>query len=876
MDDKIFDQIHDVDLKKTMESSYIDYAMSVIAQRALPDVRDGLKPVQRRVLYSMIELNNGPDKPHRKCARIVGDTMGKYHPHGDSSIYGALVNMAQDWSFRYPLVDGHGNFGSVDGDGAAAMRYTEARLSKISMEMLADIGKDTVDFVPNFDETEKEPTVLPSRFPNLLVNGTTGIAVGMATNIPPHNLREVINGVVKIIDNQVLEDRGTDIEELLTIVKGPDFPTGGTILGTAGINEAYRTGRGKVRVRAVTSIEPMQNGKNRIVVTELPYMVNKARLIEKIAELVRDKKIDGITDLRDESDRQGMRICIELRRDVNPNVVLNLLYKHTQLQDTFGVIMLALVDNQPKVLNLYEMLNYYLIHQEEVVTRRTKYDLNKAEERAHILQGLLTALDNIDEVINIIRSSKNTQEAKDRLMERFSLTDVQAQAIVDMRLRALTGLEREKLENEYAELMERITELKAILADKKKLLGVIREEILLIADKYGDDRRTSIGFDEYDISMEDLIPVTNTVITMTKLGYIKRMSLDNFRAQNRGGKGIKGMETIDDDYIEELLMTTSHHYLMFFTNTGRVYRMKAYEIPEASRTARGTAIINLLQLQPGEKITAVIPIREYTEGHFLFMATKKGIVKKTPITDYANVRKTGLAAINLREDDELIEVKKTDNNQDIFLVTKYGQCIRFKETDVRKTGRTSMGVIGMNLTDGDEVVGMQMESQGDSLMIVSEKGLGKCTLISEFTTQNRGGKGVKCYKITEKTGNIVGVKAVNHDNEIMLITTEGIIIRIKVADTALLGRITSGVKLINLDENVTVASIAKVRENKELETADTSELLTDEEEAASAALAAENAKKAAGQADTSEKDDELMEELLNRAEDDARDDSDKE
>ena len=876
MDDKIFDQIHDVDLKKTMESSYIDYAMSVIAQRALPDVRDGLKPVQRRVLYSMIELNNGPDKPHRKCARIVGDTMGKYHPHGDSSIYGALVNMAQDWSFRYPLVDGHGNFGSVDGDGAAAMRYTEARLSKISMEMLADIGKDTVDFVPNFDETEKEPTVLPSRFPNLLVNGTTGIAVGMATNIPPHNLREVINGVVKIIDNQVLEDRGTDIEELLTIVKGPDFPTGGTILGTAGINEAYRTGRGKVRVRAVTSIEPMQNGKNRIVVTELPYMVNKARLIEKIAELVRDKKIDGITDLRDESDRQGMRICIELRRDVNPNVVLNLLYKHTQLQDTFGVIMLALVDNQPKVLNLYEMLNYYLIHQEEVVTRRTKYDLNKAEERAHILQGLLTALDNIDEVINIIRSSKNTQEAKDRLMERFALTDVQAQAIVDMRLRALTGLEREKLENEYAELMERITELKAILADKKKLLGVIREEILLIADKYGDDRRTSIGFDEYDISMEDLIPVTNTVITMTKLGYIKRMSLDNFRAQNRGGKGIKGMETIDDDYIEELLMTTSHHYLMFFTNTGRVYRMKAYEIPEASRTARGTAIINLLQLQPGEKITAVIPIREYTEGHFLFMATKKGIVKKTPITDYANVRKTGLAAINLREDDELIEVKKTDNTQDIFLVTKDGQCIRFKETDVRKTGRTSMGVIGMNLTDGDEVVGMQMESQGDSLMIVSEKGLGKCTLISEFTTQNRGGKGVKCYKITEKTGNIVGVKAVNHDNEIMLITTEGIIIRIKVADTALLGRITSGVKLINLDENVTVASIAKVRENKELETADTSELLTDEEEAASAALAAENAKKAAGQSDNSETDDELMDELLKRAEDDAKDDSDEE
>ncbi len=830
MDDKIFDQIHDVDLKKTMETSYIDYAMSVIAQRALPDVRDGLKPVQRRVLFSMIELNNGPDKPHRKCARIVGDTMGKYHPHGDSSIYGALVNMAQDWSTRYPLVDGHGNFGSVDGDGAAAMRYTEARLSKISMEMLADINKDTVDFVPNFDETEKEPTVLPSRYPNLLVNGTTGIAVGMATNIPPHNLSEVVNAVVKIIDNQVNEDRETDIEELLSIVKGPDFPTGGTILGTAGINQAYRTGRGKIRVRAVTDIEPMQNGKNRIVVTELPYMVNKARLIEKIAELVRDKKVDGITDLRDESDRQGMRICIELRKDVNPNVVLNLLFKHTQLQDTFGVIMLALVNNEPKVLNLYEMLNYYLIHQEEVVTRRTKYDLNKAEERAHILQGLLIALDNIDEVISIIRSSQNTAEAKNRLMERFALSEVQSQAIVDMRLRALTGLEREKLETEYAELMERIAELKAILADRKKLLGVIREEILIIAEKYGDERRTSIGFDEYDISMEDLIPVTNTVITMTKLGYIKRMSIDNFRAQNRGGKGIKGMETIEDDYIEELLMTTSHHYLMFFTNTGRVYRIKAYEIPEAGRTARGTAIVNLLQLQPGEKITAVIPMKEYTEGHFLFMATKKGIVKKTPIIDYANVRKTGLAAISLREDDELIEVKKTDNKQDIFLVTKYGQCIRFKETDVRKTGRTSMGVIGMNLADGDEVIGMQMESQGEALMIVSEKGLGKCTLISEFTTQNRGGKGVKCYKITEKTGNLIGVKAVNQDNELMLITTEGIIIRIKISDTALLGRITSGVKLMNLDENVTVASIAKVREDKSLiENTGASEMLHTEE-----------------------------------------------
>ena len=870
MDDKIFDQIQEVDLKKTMETSYIDYAMSVIAARALPDVRDGLKPVQRRVLYSMIELNNGPDKPHRKCARIVGDTMGKYHPHGDSSIYGALVNMAQEWSFRYPLVDGHGNFGSVDGDGAAAMRYTEARLSKISMEMLADINKDTVDFIPNFDETEKEPTVMPARFPNLLVNGTTGIAVGMATNIPPHNLREVINAVIKIIDNEVLEDRKTEIDELLSIVKGPDFPTGAMILGTAGINEAYRTGRGKIRVRAITNIEPMQNGKNRIVVTELPYMVNKARLIEKIAELVREKKIDGITELRDESDRQGMRICIELRRDVNPNVILNLLYKHTQMQDTFGVIMLALVNNQPKVMNLCEVLNNYLEHQKDVVTRRTKYDLNKAEERAHILQGLLIALDNIDEVISIIRSSKNTPEAKERLIERFALSEAQAQAIVDMRLRALTGLEREKLEGEYASLMEQIAYLKGILADEKKLLGVIKEEIIVIADKYGDERRTFIGFDEYDISMEDLIPVTNTVIAMTKLGYIKRMSIDNFRAQNRGGKGIKGMETIDEDYIEELLMTTSHHYMMFFTNTGRVYRMKAYEIPEAGRTARGTAIINLLQLQPGEKITAVIPIREYTEGHYLFMATKKGIVKKTPITDYANVRKTGLAAITLREDDELIEVKKTDNKQDIFLVTKYGQCIRFNETDVRSTGRTSMGVIGMNLADRDEVVGMQMESQGDCLMIVSEKGLGKCTLTSEFTAQIRGGKGVKCYKITEKTGNIVGVKAVRKEDEVMLITTEGIIIRIKVDGTALLGRVTSGVKLMNLSDDVTIASIAKVREDKTLmNNTDTSELLTEEEEAESAAAAAEAAKKAAGQADVSETDEELMKELLERAEADS-------
>ena len=811
MEDNIFDKVHEVDLKKTMETSYIDYAMSVIAARALPDVRDGLKPVQRRILYSMIELNNGPDKPHRKCARIVGDTMGKYHPHGDSSIYGALVNLAQEWSTRYPLVNGHGNFGSVDGDGAAAMRYTEARLSKISMEMTADINKDTVDFVPNFDETEKEPVVLPSRFPNLLVNGTSGIAVGMATNIPPHNLREVINAVVKIIDDQIDENGETSIEDILQIIKGPDFPTGAEILGTRGIEEAYRTGRGKIRVRAVTNIEPMQNGKNRIIVTELPFMVNKARLIEKIAELVRDKKVDGITDLSDQSSREGMRICIELRRDVNPNVILNQLYKHTQLQDTFGVIMLALVNNEPKVMNILDMLKYYLKHQEEVVTRRTKYDLNKAEERAHILQGLLIALDNIDEVIKIIRGSKNVQEAKAELISRFDLSEVQAQAIVDMRLRALTGLEREKLEAEYAELMKKIEEYRAILADRKLLLGVIRKEILVISEKYGDERRTHIGYDEFDISMEDLIPRENVVITVTNMGYIKRMSMDTFKSQNRGGKGIKGMQTLEEDFIRELFVTTSHHYIMFFTNKGRVYRLKAYEIPEAGRTARGTAVINLLQLMPDEKITATIPIKEYEDGKYLFMATKKGLVKKTPIQDYMNVRKTGLAAISLREDDLLIEVKVTDNAQDILLVTKYGQCIRFNEKDVRSTGRVSMGVRGMNLSDNDEIIGMQMSSQGKDMLIVSEKGMGKRTSMEEFTKQNRGGKGVKCYKITEKTVNVVGMKAVDEESEIMIINTEGIVIRMKCSDISQYGRITSGVKLINLPEKERVASVAKVR-----------------------------------------------------------------
>ena len=818
MNDDIFDnnveldKVEDVDLKERMETFYINYAMSVIASRALPDVRDGLKPVQRRVLYSMIELNNGPDKPHRKSARIVGDTMGKYHPHGDSSIYGALVNMAQEWSTRYPLVDGHGNFGSMDGDGAAAMRYTEARLSKISMELLADINKNTVDFVPNFDDTEKEPVVLPSRYPNLLVNGTTGIAVGMATNIPPHNLKEIVKAVVKIIDNQVEENRDTAIEEILEIVKAPDFPTGGLILGTKGCEEAYRTGRGKVIVRAVTNIETLPNGKSQIVATELPYMVNKANLIVKIAELVKLKKIDGITDIRDESNREGVRVVIELRKDANANVILNQLYKHTQMQDTFGVIMLALVNNEPKIMTLLDMMKYYLKHQEDVVTRRTKYDLNKAEERDHIVQGLLKALDYIDEVISIIRSSANIQIAKDRLIERFDLTDVQAQAIVDMRLRALTGLEREKLENEHAELQARITELRAILADEKLLLGVIKKEMIEIAEKYGDDRRSTIGFDDSDISMEDLIPKENTVIAMTNLGYIKRMTVDNFKSQNRGGKGIKGMQTIEDDFIADLLMTTTHHYLNFFTNMGRVYRLKAYEIPESGRNSRGTAVINLLQLAPGEKITAMIPIREYDESKNLFMVTRKGIIKKTALAEYSVVRKTGLAAINLRDDDELIEVKVTDKDKDIFLVTKLGMCIRFKETDVRPTGRATMGVIGMNLDDGDEIIGMQLNTQGDSLLIVSENGMGKRTYLEEFTVQRRGGKGIKCYKITEKTGDVVGVKAVTDENEIMMITTEGIIIQIRMDDISVLGRNTSGVKLINLKEGVKVAQIAKVRE----------------------------------------------------------------
>lgn len=815
MEPNVFDQIKEVDLKKTMEKSYIDYAMSVIAARALPDVRDGLKPVQRRILFSMFELNNGPDKAHRKCARIVGDTMGKYHPHGDSSIYGALVNMAQEWAMRNCLVDGHGNFGSIDGDGAAAMRYTEARLSKIAMEMIADINKDTVDFVPNFDETEQEPVVLPSRYPNLLVNGAQGIAVGMATNIPPHNLREVVAAVDCLIENKIA-DRETTLDEVISLVKGPDFPTGATILGKSGVLEAYRTGRGKIRVRAVTNIEPMQNGKHRIVVTELPYLVNKARLIEKIADLVRDKRVDGITDLRDESNREGMRIVIELRKDVNPQIVLNRLLKHTQLEDTFGVIMLALVNNEPRVLNLLQMLEHYLEHQKDVVTRRTKYDLNRAEERAHILKGLLIALDHIDEVIRIIRESRSVALAKQSLMERFALTDVQAQAIVDMRLRALTGLEREKLEAEYQELERKIAYFKSILEDEKKLLAVIQEEMDLVAEKYGDDRRTGFGISD-EMEAEDLIPDEVVVVAMTNRGYIKRMNPDFFRNQARGGKGIRGMQTIEDDFITDLLMTTTHRPIDFFTNKGRLYRLKVYQIPDASRTARGTAIVNLLQLQPDEKVTAMISYRKKSETKYLFMATKQGMVKKTELSAYMNVRSNGLAAIALREDDELIGVKASRGTEDVLLVTQNGQSILFSEETVRVTGRNSYGVKGIALREGDAVVAMQLTAQGEELLTVTAYGMGKRTELTEFHAQNRGGYGNLCHKLTDKTGLLIGAKLVREDREILLITNTGVMIRISVGDISKYGRLASGVKLMNIErdgeEEIRIAGIATVKES---------------------------------------------------------------
>ena len=808
------ERIRQVDLQKEMQRSYLDYAMSVIVGRALPDVRDGLKPVHRRVLYAMYDGGYRPTSSFSKSSRVVGEVMGNYHPHGDAAIYDALARLVQPWSLRYPLVAGQGNFGTPGNLGPAAPRYTECKMAPLAMEMVRDIDEECVDFQDNYDGRNQEPTILPARFPNLLANGSEGIAVGMATNIPPHNLREVIAAVVKIIDNKVEENRETTMEELLSIIKGPDFPTAATILGTRGIEEAYRTGRGKIKVRAVTDIETMPNGKSHIIVTELPYLVNKARLIEKMAELVKTKKIDGITAITDESNREGLRINIELRRDVNANVILNQLLKHTQLQDSFGVIMLALVNNEPKVLTLSQMLMYYLDHQKDVVTRRTRYDLNKAEERAHILEGLLKALDHIDEVIRIIRGSANVGEAKTQLMARFGLSDVQAQAIVDMRLRALTGLEREKLENEYKELQARIAELKAILSDENKLLGVIRKELLVISDKYGDDRRTKIGFDD-DVSVEDLIPDDDAVIAMTNLGYIKRMSVDNFKSQNRGGKGIKGMQTIEEDFIEDLLMTTNHHYIMFFTNTGRCYRLKAYEIPEAGRTARGTAIVNLLQLQPGEKVTATIPMKEIDNEKYLMMATKNGMVKKTRMEEYTNMRKTGLQAILLREDDELIEVKVTDDTEDIFLATKYGLSIRFKESDVRITGRVSYGVIGMKLDPGDQVIGMQMESQGEYMLVASEKGYGKRTRISEFKSQLRNGRGLLCYNVTEKTGCLVGMKLVDDERDIMLITNEGILIRMSVDDISVIGRNTSGVKLMSIDpdSNVRVATIAKVRES---------------------------------------------------------------
>ena len=805
-------------LEDIMADRFARYSKYIIQERALPDARDGLKPVQRRILYAMYEDGNTYNKPYHKSAKTVGNVIGNYHPHGDSSVYDAMVRMSQNWKITNPLIDMQGNNGSIDDDPAAAMRYTEARLAKISDFLLQDIDKDTVEWAPNFSDEKMEPTVLPARFPNLLVNGTSGIAVGMATNIPPHNLKETVNAAIKIIDNRVEEGRETEIDEIMDIIKGPDFPTGAQILGRQGINDAYRTGRGKIKVRAITEIETMTNGKHRIVVTELPYMVNKSLLIKNMVDLVKNKKIDGITDIRDESSREGMRVVIELRKDVNANVILNQLFKHTQLQDTFGCIMLALVDGVPKILNIKDMLIYYLKHQEDVVTRRTQYDLNKAEERAHILQGYLIALDNIDEVIDIIRHSKTVAEAKNKLIERFGLTEAQASAIVEMRLRALTGLEREKIENEYNELIIKIAEYKAILADENKLLGVIKSELAVIAEKYGDERRTSITAYSDDITDEELIKREEIVISMTKLGYIKRMPKDTFKVQNRGGKGIKGMNTIDNDIIDEIFLTNTHNFIMFFTNMGRVYRMKGYEIPESGRNARGVAIVNLLQLLPGEKVTAIIPIAGF-DKKYLMMATRDGIVKKTKIEAFENIRKTGLAAITLNEGDELIEVKATSGENDVFLVTAKGMCIRFNEECVRDTGRTSMGVRGIRCDKNDKVIAMQLDVQGDDMLFVTSNGMGKRTELSEFTAQMRGGKGVKCYKITDKTGDIVSAKAVTNDHDIMMMTNEGIMIRMHCSDITVIGRITSGVKLMNIgkDGSSFVASVAKLARSEESE-----------------------------------------------------------
>ncbi len=812
--EKQHDRIEPVNLEKLMRESYIDYAMSVIVSRALPDVRDGLKPVQRRILYSMSELGTTPDKPHRKSARIVGDTMGKYHPHGDSSIYEAMVHLAQDFSTRYMLVDGHGNFGSIDGDGAAAMRYTEARMSKIATEMLADINKNTVDFVPNFDESLKEPSVLPARYPNLLVNGAGGIAVGMATNIPPHNLGEVIDAAVKIIDNKVIENRETEIEELMHIVKGPDFPTGATIYGVRDMEQAYRTGRGKCVVRANMEVEEYGNHHQRIVVTEIPYQVNKARLVEHIADLVKDKRLEGISDLRDESDRSGMRIVIELRKDANARVLMNQLYKNTPLQSNFNFNMLALVNNQPKVLNLKQMLVYYLDHQKEVVTRRTQYDLEKAQARAHILEGLLKALDYIDEIISIIRASKTVSEAKENLIARFDFTDVQAQAIVDMRLRALTGLERDKLQGEFNDLESKIQEYQALLSNENILYFKIKEELLVTKEKYADPRRTYVTYEQNEINIEDLIKDEQCVVTLTNLGYVKRTTLDMYRSQNRGGKGIKGVETRKDDYVKDLFVCSSHDYLLFYTNKGRVYRMRAYEIPEAGRTAKGTAIVNLLQLSGGEQISAVITAKDTgaDQDGYLIMATRMGTIKKTLLSEYANIRTNGLTAITLAEGDELINVRLTNGNDEILMATEMGQMIRFSEEDVRPTGRATMGVRGISLSEGDTVIGMQLVRDGSDVLAVTENGMGKRTDMNEFTTQKRGGKGVLYYRLTEKTGKVVSFMMINLEHDVMMITSAGIIIRIHAKDIRKIGRVTSGVKLITLDEDVKIVTVADIRE----------------------------------------------------------------
>lgn len=815
--DVTYDRIIHRDINDEMQKCYIDYAMSVIVSRALPDVRDGLKPVHRRILYAMSELGLGSDKQYRKSARIVGDTMGKYHPHGDSSIYGAMVRMAQDFSTRYPLIDGQGNFGSIDGDGAAAMRYTEARMSKMTALMLADIDKDTVDFRPNFDDSSKEPCVLPSRFPNLLVNGSSGIAVGMATNMPPHNLTEVMDGVIKMINNYMGENeeqeiRETDIEELMAIIQGPDFPTGATIYGRYGIEQAYRTGKGKIKVKAKAEIEAIQGGKNRIVVTEIPYMVNKAVLIEKMADLVKERRIDGITDIRDESDRNGISVIIELRRDVNPTVILNQLYKYTQLQDTFSVNMLALVNEKPRILNLKEILEEYLKHQKDVVTRRTKYELNKAEARAHILEGLRKALDKIDLVVSLIRSSKTVQEAKEKLMQEIELTEIQAQAIVEMRLRALTGLEREKIDEEYAELLERIVYLKSILESELKLLSVIKDEIIEIKEKYGDGRRTDITIDEDEYDIEDLIDEESIVITITQLGYIKRIPLDTYKNQNRGGRGIIGVNTIDEDYIRSLFVTTNFNYIMFFTNQGKAYRIKGYRIPEAGRTARGTAIVNLLELGKEEKITAAFPIKEFEEDMYLTMVTKKGIIKKTPLKDFKNIRKGGLIALSIFDEDELVAVHKTSAHDSILIATKNGQGIMFEATDVRPMGRNARGVRAINLTEDDVVIGATVPKDGEQILTATENGLGKRTQIEAFRAQRRGGKGIKINKITDKTGNIVGVASVKDEDELLLITSEGVIIRIKVSQISSIGRNAQGVKLINVSDNVKVVCMEKVNE----------------------------------------------------------------